>query len=341
MSTLFEAVGGFSFNVGKAAKITLRLLILLAVLSVSVSFAQTEITHAEAMASLKTNRDRLMNTYAQRYGYTNGAHAWSYLSPSQKGVFLTITDLLGRRTFMTPDYTVIHDYTYYGDEDDQGFGCHTLNEVGSSCNDGCYVHPINYYGPSCIYVSGQSCHEMGKCGDNPTVNPRTNHDMALNHVTKIYAINGANGSSCGGGEYNRLYFQADNDLIYAIRNALYPIPEPPFPLWRSSSDLAGPHYPFTQSKETRTSYPNGQMHEFAWDSEAVTLARPGVNGVYDPHIVELDIDYELGNIFSGFHPSNPECSYGGFYGRYKYEYTWYYRGLGGSAEYDYAPRGKF
>lgn len=341
MSTLTCSVSGYFCFFRKNARKFVSLLSFLFIFSVSASYGQPEITYAEAFASLKTNRDRLMHNYALTHGYANGAHAWSYMSPSQKGVFLTITDLLGRRTFMTPDSTILHDYTYYGDEDDQAFGCPALNAENPSCNDGCYVHPINYYGPACILVSGQSCAEMGKCGDNPTVFPRTNHDMALNHVNKIYAINGSNGSNCGGGEYNRIFFQADDALMYAIRNASYPFPILPFSLWQTSTDFAGPHSPFTQSKETNTNYPKGQMHEFAWDYEAVTLSRPGVYGVFDPHVVELDIDYELGNIFSGLHPSNPECSYGGLYGRYKYENNWYARGLGGSAEYNYTPSAKF
>ncbi|MBS1796002.1 MAG: hypothetical protein JSS81_19280 [Acidobacteria bacterium] len=318
----------------KSVSLYLRIFAAGLVLMLAGGVVRGQITQAQALASLKTNRDRLIGLYAQQHGYASGAQAWSYLTTSQKGVFLTITDLLGRRTFMTPEYSIVHDFVYQGDEDDQGFGCTMINEPGSSCNDGCYVHPPNYYGPACLWVSGQSCHDFGKCTDSPTVYPRENHDMALNHVTQIYAINGSNNGACGGIDNNRIFFHADDDLIYAIRNTSYPFPEFPFPNWRTSTDPFGPHSPFTQSKETDSGYPRGQSQEWAWDYEASTLARPGVYGIYDPHVVEMDIDY-----FAIGHPSNPECSYGGVYGRTFYENYWYSRGLGGPAEYNYQPPG--
>jgi uncharacterized protein (TIGR03437 family) len=41
--------------------------------------------------------------------------------------------------------------------------------------------------------------------------------------------------------------------------------------------------------------------------------------------------------YNGVNDSNPECSYGGLYGRIKYQNLWSPRGLGGSAEFDYNP----
>lgn len=49
--------------------------------------------------TLKDNRDRLIDTLAVVKGTTR-CPLWKALTPTQKGVFLTITDLLGKRTFM-------------------------------------------------------------------------------------------------------------------------------------------------------------------------------------------------------------------------------------------------
>jgi hypothetical protein len=238
-------------------------------------------------------------------------------------MFLTLTDYLGRRSFM--HFNDNYEIVYSGDEDDQGFGCAQMNEGNTDVrSNGAYVHPPNYYGPACFQVSGDSCVQMGKCYYSSF--PRTDHDMILNHVTKIYAINGSNGNSCYGMEYNRIFFSADNELIYLLRNIQFGLPT-----WGNSTDLAGPHSPFTQSREGLEGSPKGQIQEWAWDYQASYMTRPGVYGVFDPHLVEMDIDYTL------THPSNPECFYNNIYGRTFYQNYWSVRGLGGSAEFDYDP----
>jgi hypothetical protein len=266
---------------------TVLCLLIIMILSYN-AFAQTSsttITRDQALASLKTNRDRLLTTYALQNNYANRTQAWASMSTSQKGVFLTITDYLGRRSLM--HYNDNYEIIYTGDEDDQGFGCAILNDgVTDIRSNGVQVHPVNYYGPGCIWVSGESCVQMGKCFYQ--YYPRTDFDMALNHVTKIYAVNGRNGSSCGGGDYNRIFFSADAELIYALRNITLEIG---LPTWWLSYDLAPPHSPFTQSREGVEGKPRGQTHQWAWDYQASVLARPGVYGVYDPQIVEMDIDY--------------------------------------------------
>ena len=287
-----------------------------------------QVTYEKAFASLSENRDRILTEYAISHGYMNANVLWQSMSPSQKGVFLTITDLLGRRTYMQMDSTS-HDYEYVGDDDDLGFGCAQMNEV-PDCDDGCYVHPVNYYGPACFHVTGQSCHEMGKCTDNPTPNPRTNFDVALNHIEKFYVIRGGNGNGCSGSDWNRIFFEADDDLLFNLRN--YFVDQYyGSRIWGSSSDLSGPHSPFTQSRETHPGKPRGQTHQFAWDSDATGIFRAGLSGYYGTNIVEIDIDYNF------WHASNPECSYDGVYGRYMYQNLWYQHGLGGPAEFDYVP----
>jgi hypothetical protein len=311
----------------------------------STVFAQ-EISYQEAFASLKINRDRLLDTYAAHTGRADRYQAWNEMTNTQKGVFLTITDQLGRRTLMDPNYN--HTATVYTPTQyDMDQGCDQMN---GGFNDpprdidaeGAYIVPFDsdpgggyayvngqwvptpaYSG--CSLVTAQECVARGHCSTSTL--PRTDWDVALNHVTTLYAVNGNNGSGCGGGNNHRLFFSADDELIYKFRNIDFSAPLG----WRRSEDLAGPHSPFTQSRETMHGKPRGQTHEWAWDYEAQYMNRPGVYGVYDPHLVEMDIDYNTA------HDSNPECSYGGTYGRTKYENTWSSQGLGGSVEYSYSP----
>jgi hypothetical protein len=303
-------------------------LVIICMMLASIAFSQattTTITHDQAVASLKTNRDRLLTSYATRLGYQDAAQAWSYMSTSQKGVFLTLTDYLGRRLFahLNNNYEI----RYVGDQSDSYYGCAYRNSQPSPYpypyNEYLWVHPINYP-DSCRLVSPSECVTMSKCSRNQL--PRTDYDMILNHVSTLYAVNGSNGSNCGGMEYNRVFFQADDELIYLLRNPWAGVPG-----LDNSQDLAGPHNPFTQSREGIEGQPRGQTQQWAWDYEATTLTRNGVYGIYDPHIVEMDIDYDF------FHHSNPECYYDGTYGRNAYENFWYFRGLGGYAELDYSP----
>lgn len=153
-------------------------------------------------------------------------------------------------------------------------------------------------------------------------------DMALAHVFELRAIDGSDptcsctegdtGYSCcnGGGDWHRTFFTADDALIAALRDVASALPE-----WGPSTDLAGPHAPFTQSSETVQGSPRGQTHFFARDADATPLARNGVEGLLEPHVVELDNDYNL------LHDSNPEGCYGLFglfckYGRVEFKGSW-------------------
>lgn len=287
------------------------------------TFAQSyppisNITYAEAFASLKKNRDRLMRDYAQTHGYGDAVQAWQNMDASQKGVFLTITDNLGRRSFAHLNKNF--DYRYVGDSWDSAAGCPAMNTQNLN-QPFYYIRPPSW-GPGCVPASPEDCVYLNKC--TKSQGTRTDFDMALNHVVRFYAINGGDGSCRGAG--NRVYFQADDELIYMLRNLYTGLPE-----WENSMDPAGPHSPFTQSRQGGRDFPIGQSHQFAWDHEAVALNRPGVVGVYDPHIVEMDIDYNW------VHDSNPECSYGNMYGRLFYEHRSLNRGLGGNAELNYQP----
>jgi hypothetical protein len=220
---------------------------------------------------LVDSRDRLLDTYADAVGASR-CQAWAGMTRDQRGVFLTITDLLGNRSWLT---------------------------------------------------------------EEPESGPREGDDLdtALDHVTRVVAVRGADTDCllprcCGGVEFNRLYVVADERLIATFRGDAAGLPA-----WRPSSDLAGPHDPFTQSAETYHGQPRGQAHFFASDGDAVVLERPGVEGVLEPHLVEIDIDYNL------FHESSPECDYrlGTISGRELYEEVWAAEGTSRSVELDYVP----
>lgn len=215
-------------------------------------------------ASLDDDRDRVLETYAGVKGVADRCAAWSALNGTQKGIFLTHTDMLGNR--------------------------------------------------SCMENGGANCAATA--------------DQAFAHVFKLWAINGSDPScSCtitstgykccnGGGEFHRIYFSADDLLIQYLRNVSAGLPE-----WGPSKDLAGPHDPFTQSDETATGSPRGQVHFWAKVEESKSLTRNGVNGVTDSYIVELDNDYNI------VHDSNPEGCYGVFgigcsYGRAMFKKSW-------------------
>ena len=75
--------------------------------------------------TLKDNRDRLIDTLAVVKGTTR-CPLWKALTPTQKGVFLTITDLLGKRTFMgaspSTGTALVHVTKVYEIRDKGGFG---------------------------------------------------------------------------------------------------------------------------------------------------------------------------------------------------------------------------
>ncbi len=209
--------------------------------------------------SLKDNRDRLIDTLAKQKSKTR-CDLWTSLSATQKGVFLTISDLLGKRSVMT---TLADEVT------------------------------------------------------------------ALDHIVAVYEIRDKGGFGNGGGDNNRIWLKGDATLLAALRSFDGALPE-----WAASKDLAGAHSPFDATSETLHGQPRGQAHFWSADDKAKPLGRPGVEAVNDPHVIEIDIDYDV------FHQSNPEGSYvPGGYGRTFYESVWKEKGKGGSAELDYVPTG--
>lgn len=229
------------------------------------------------IAGIDQNRNRTLDTLAQRRGVPSRCALWPMMTIVEKGVFLTHTDMLGHR----------------------------------SCMENASVPPAQMGNSAC---SPTSCN----CSDSQPCSCPIGSAMALDHVFSIWAVNGSDLSCCtgvnccnGGGEWHRTYFSADDRLIAYLRDLHAGLPE-----WAASNDFKGPHGPFTQSSETVPGSPRGQSHFWKADGEASTLQRNGVVGVLDPHIVELDNDYNF------IHDSSPEGFYSSTYGRAEYKRSW-------------------
>ena len=143
---------------------------------------------------------------------------------------------------------------------------------------------------------------------------------ALDHIAKLYrAVGGQTATatdpgSCGGGEYNRMIMQQDEQLHAAMLAANGHQGAAPFDIadipsggfWRNSHDLGGPHAPFDLSDETNDGAPRGQTQYFSdVTSTAATsaLGRQDLETLVDPYAIEMDQDYDCP------HNSNPGCSY--------------------------------
>jgi hypothetical protein len=265
----------------------------------------------------RNNRDRLLDSMA-RIKRSNRCAVWNSMGKNQKGVFVTLTDLLHQSYMLPPP---IKTYLNPGWSSALAAGCAYCQSPYVECRSGyecntngkmCYVYaqvPPTYYS-ACVdplTLTG------GNTFTTDVVQPRSGAtaERMLDHVKELHSM-AAETSSCGGPD-NRMYFTADDTLMYAMRN-LGSIPQG----WKSSGDWAGPHSPFTQSRETIQGRPRGQTHQWAWDYEAsVGVQKSGMAfRDYDPHLIELDMDYNW------VHDSNPECSYDGEYGRARYARVW-------------------
>jgi hypothetical protein len=146
----------------------------------------------------------------------------------------------------------------------------------------------------------------------------------LDHVVKVYRINGGQGASagnpgsCGGGEYNRMIMSMDAHLQASLvaanthkgarqPNGNYDVADiPATSFWRDSHDLGGPHAPFDLSDETNAGAPRGQVQYFHDPASALAnsaLGRMDLTTLVDPLALEMDQDYDC------VHNSNPDCNY--------------------------------
>jgi hypothetical protein len=272
--------------------------------------------------SESANRDRLLDTLAEARGQPDRCAQWGSMGPNQRGVFLTLTDLMyGSWMYRPPIKRYLNTNTAQGNCiacNYPGYAC----QSGQECDNGstCLVYAKPY--PQAAY---SVCKSAAPEDTYSAEQPRTGVylEKMLDHVTRIYSM-AAETTSCGGGD-NRMYFSADDALMFAMRN----LSSAPLG-WRNSEDWMGPHEPFTQSRETFAGKPRGQTHQFAWDSEAVWVQKSGMaTAVFDPHLIELDMDYNW------IHDSNPECFYEGEYGRTRYTNFW--AGQGYPADLSYQP----
>jgi hypothetical protein len=154
----------------------------------------------------------------------------------------------------------------------------------------------------------------------------------LSHLDDLYAVKGRDGSSCGGGEYNRAFFSMDDTLAIAVRQIAQRRADAPtisdvlsgVGTWRGSCD-PNAHIPFanganfgsldTHRGGTTTNpcpilghsdaYPSGQIHFFPDPTAARAnqpIGRPGLDRtLVDPNALEMDHDYDL------FHNSATQC----------------------------------
>jgi len=174
-------------------------------------------------------------------------------------------------------------------------------------------------------ITSNTLNSQNNCDSSQPCNCPAGSDMALDHVFKLWTVNGndpscnctegSNGYNCcnGGIEWHRTFFGADDALIGYFRNYSYGLPE-----WGSANDIAGPHSPFNNESGTAKGTPAGQTNFWSYNTDAVVLQRGGVVGVFDPQIVELDNDYNW------IHDSNPEGEYSGTYGRAVYKRNWHW-----------------
>jgi len=143
---------------------------------------------------------------------------------------------------------------------------------------------------------------------------------ALEHLTKLYRVIGGQGAtstsagSCGGGEYNRMFFHMDQELHDAQVAANQHQGAAPHDIsdvvsssaWRNSQDVGGPHSPFDTSDETISGAPRGQTQYFTDPTSATAqqpLDRMDLTTLVDPYALEIDQDYDC------THNSNPDCDY--------------------------------
>jgi hypothetical protein len=140
----------------------------------------------------------------------------------------------------------------------------------------------------------------------------------LEHMASLRLIlgGGADGTDCGGIENNRLFLSMDEylwQLMVATADNVRMVGDGATGRWKPTTDLVGPHDPFTASNETETGLlcallvelpgskpPTAQSHFFRPGDE-VAVVRGGSSLAADPYLFEIDHDFDCS------HNSNPAC----------------------------------
>ena len=167
-------------------------------------------------------------------------------------------------------------------------------------------------------------------------------DTALDHAVALYSINGPDGSTLGGLDYNRIYigFDALAECVMRDFSIANPTMDASGNQWVKSDDVAGPHAPFTQREMIywyRAIYDlqseGPQFHHWHQDADFTQSgldARLGVCGVTDKSIVESTIAFDF------THNSDPLGDYS-TRGGYGWQIVDQHAGI--AAQWDYAPTG--
>lgn len=321
----------------------------------------------ELATRLRTNRDRLLDGLkdvpgGQWYAKANACGVWKAMDTSQRYTFLRDTDLLGQRS-------LLYNYPVLGYLNDP---CECPDQETGACAPSPCTYDCRYKDPDafCTVGDAYTCAAAGKCGlvrGDPV-----DHTMALDRVPRLLWVAGScpRGSwqpdgwcvdeagqrierqSCGGENNNRTFFQADDTLIFALRNF-----DAALPGWHASGDRAGAHKGFTHTSETlharRNGQATGQTHFFAWDHEPPAFVEGrtlwsrfcnerglgfacgfGDGGPdWAARLVELDVD------FTRTHESSTVCYYSPYLGHEKYAAVWTGHTSGNGPAYDYDPCG--
>lgn len=296
-----------------------RLLLMAAALLVAPG-ALAQVPDTELAERLRENRNRLLDGLkdvpgGQWQGKDSACAAWKAMDASQRFVFLRDTDLLGQRSLLHNAHAGQCGLSL-GEPLDRTMALDRVTRllwVAGSCPRGAW-QPDGW----CVDEAGQRIERQ----------------------------------SCGGEINNRVFLQADDTPIFALRNF-----DAALPGWHKSEDRGGAHRGFTHTSETlharRNGQATGQTHFFAWDHEpprivgdrslwsrfcnerglgfACGFSSSGPD--WAARLVELDID------FTSTHESSPVCYYAPFHGYEKYAAVWTNHTTANDPDYDYDPCG--
>jgi hypothetical protein len=160
--------------------------------------------------------------------------------------------------------------------------------------------------------------------ESPTLSSLPDGSVDLDHATTLYTINGPNGSSCGGFDFNRIFVGMDGyatPFVRGFANGTQGDGQ-----WGYTGDPCGPHFPFDAREAIwwdacspsillafACDVPGlvweavaPERHHWSGDgcfSASEINARRGMCGVSDPSIVEVTFAYNC------THDADPLCNY--------------------------------